>query len=180
VYDWLTPALIVADAGAPHVRLFRSDDGDWAGEREPCASIQVVSDEIFRRGNWNPREGGPKGIDVTRCGRAMVATCEAQPIAFFDVRALIRQKAAFPARQEDAAGADRARDVLLGYLSSHRSVAQAATEAIRRSCEWDIHMLQMLRNSRSWRITAPLRRIAATLRGEARRGRRRGKAGRDR
>lgn len=173
-------SLLVADAGAPHAQLFRSDEGDWGGEREPSASIQVVSDEVFRRGNWNPREGGPKGIDVTRCGRLMVATCEEQPLAFFDVRALLPQTTAVPAPPNDAAEADRAREALLRYLSAHQSSAHAATEAIRRSSEWDVHMLQVLRNSRSWRITAPLRRIAATLRGVDRRRRRGRGAGRDR
>jgi hypothetical protein len=151
-------ALLVADAGAPFVRLFRSADGDWSGERFPSASIRVLTDEAFARGNSNPQEGGPKGIDVTRDARLMVATCERQPLAFFDLAAMLDQAGATAVPEADEAGdeAERARTALLRYFVAAEARVAGATEAIRRSSEREIRLMA---NSRSWRLTAPLRRL---------------------
>lgn len=162
-------ALLVAEAGGPFVRLFRSDDRDWAGERRPDSSIRTMTEEVFRRGSGIPQEGGPKGIDVTRDGRLMATSCEAQPLAFFDMRALLGPTPALPAGLDDAGEEERVRATLLRYLASAHAAMPEPTEASRWVKEREIRMLL---DSRSWRITAPLRRIAARLR-ERRRWRRR-------
>ena len=150
-------ALLVADAGAPFVRLFRSGDGDWSGERLPSASIRVLTDKAFARGNYNPQEGGPKGIDATRDARLMVATCERQPLAFFDLAAMLGETgAAAPPEAEAADEAEQARAALLRYFAAAEARVAGATEAIRRSTEREIRLMA---NSRSWRLTAPLRRL---------------------
>ena len=37
--------ILVADAGAPVVHLYRNSGSDWTGEHQPHESIRVLSDE---------------------------------------------------------------------------------------------------------------------------------------
>lgn len=74
--------LLLADAGAPHVHIYQCDDGDWSGDRKPVKSLRIMDDEAFRNGQTNPQEGGPKGIDICRDNRILVASCEHRPITF--------------------------------------------------------------------------------------------------
>jgi hypothetical protein len=80
--------LLVADAGAPHVHVFSRDGLAWKEARDPLLSIKVIEDEPFLRGNTNPQEGGPKGLDVLVDGSLFVISCDEVPIAFFDFRAI--------------------------------------------------------------------------------------------
>lgn len=75
--------LYVADAAAPHVRVYQSETGDWNGDMGPHRTLNVLDDETFARGHVNPQEGGPKGLDLTREGDLMAVTCDEQPLAFF-------------------------------------------------------------------------------------------------
>jgi DNA-binding beta-propeller fold protein YncE len=150
-------SILVADAGAPFVHVFRSN-GEWAGDLQPDASIRVLSEESFARGNIDPAQGGPKGIDVTRDGNLMVVSCEEAPFAFFDVRELVEQ--VDPKGLGDTE-AESARDAMLRYMDFDQLKMDEATAAIRRATELEID--RMIR-SRSWRITAPLRRATAVLR----------------
>jgi hypothetical protein len=161
-------SLLVADAAAPFVHHFSSGGGDWTGERAPSASIRVMDDDVFERGRHNPGEGGPKGVDATRDGGLMVTTCEERPLAFFDVSALRVRPAALPDARSEAAEADAVRAALLRSLAAIRAETAEPAEATTRLREEEIHKLI---NSRSFRLTAPLRRIAATLRRPARRSR---------
>ena len=163
-------SLIVADAGAPFVRLFRSEDGDWAGPRDPSESIRVLGSADFRRGNHTPREGGPKGIDLSRDNRLMVTSCESRPLAFFDMQGLLGPGVTGPDDGGDANEAERARDVLLHYLAAARSSAQQETAALRRATAFDREAviarqdeIRALVTSRSWRLTAPLRTLNAMV-----------------
>jgi len=81
--------VIVADAGDPVVRAYRADDDDWCGLRQPVATSQIMTEEVFRRGRINPQEGGPKGIDVDRGMNVLVVTCDEQPLAFFDLSSVL-------------------------------------------------------------------------------------------
>ena len=74
--------LIVAAAGAPHVVVFERGDDEWVGNRSPVATVRVMDDDTFQRGNANPEEGGPKGLDIDRTGRIMAITSEHDPIQF--------------------------------------------------------------------------------------------------
>ena len=78
--------LLVADAGAPHVAVFHRAPFGWHNLAESNAVIRVLDDAVFEQGHHNPREGGPKGIDVHEPWGLMVATCAEQPLAFFDIR----------------------------------------------------------------------------------------------
>jgi|SRR5688572_6232588 len=81
--------LFVADAGAPFVHVYACDGQGWRGSRGPAASFRIMDDELFLRGRQNPQEGGPKGIDIDREANVLVATSEHQPLAFFDVEAML-------------------------------------------------------------------------------------------
>lgn len=150
-------SILVADAGAPFVHLYRSD-GDWNGDLQPVASVRVLSQESFRRGNSDPAQGGPKGVDVARNGKLMVVSCEEEPFAFFDVRDLLEQQD--PANLSNAE-AERARDALLRYMAFDQTTLDEATAAIRRATDLEIGRMT---ESRSWQITAPLRRATTILR----------------
>ncbi|MCB1866917.1 MAG: hypothetical protein KDG50_15980 [Chromatiales bacterium] len=81
--------VLVSSAGAPRVDVFRSDDGDWCGAREPVASIRVMDERTFERGQINPQEGGPKGLAIDRTGRLFAVTSDRQRLAFFDLQAAV-------------------------------------------------------------------------------------------
>ena len=151
-------SILVADAGAPLVHLYRSE-GDWAGEHLPDASIRVLSDESFQRGNSDPTTGGPKGIDVTRDGKLMVISCHEEPLDFFDVRESLDQRLGVQAN--NAVEAESTRESVLRYMAFDRLKMEEATAAIRRATDLEIGMMM---HSRSWRITAPLRSVTAALR----------------
>ena len=78
--------VFVADAGAPVVRVYKMDDRRWSGEHFPVYDLRIMDDESFGRGRTNPQEGGPKGIDLTNDDHVLVASCEEEPVVFFDVR----------------------------------------------------------------------------------------------
>ena len=151
-------SILVADAGAPLVHLYRSE-GDWAGEHLPDTSIRVLSDESFQRGSSDPTTGGPKGIDVTRDGKLMVISCHEEPLAFFDVRESLDQR--LGAQANNAVEAESTRESVLRYMAFDRLKLEEATAAIRRATDLEIGMMM---HSRSWRITAPLRSVTAALR----------------
>jgi DNA-binding beta-propeller fold protein YncE len=88
--------ILVADAGAPYLHVYAKDDQGWAGGRNPAASIRIMDDPVFARGRNNPQEGGPKGIDIDRGMNVLVATSEHQPLAFFDLPALLARAPAGP------------------------------------------------------------------------------------
>lgn len=152
-------ALLVADAGAPVIHVFRRDDGAWTGGGEPDASVPAMDDATFRRGHRNPLEGGPKGLAMTADGRLLAVTCEEQVLAFFDLPALAGEAAA--PRRDPRPEDERARAVLLRYLAAARPGVEAATRGIRHAS--DLEMRKLV-ESRSWRMTAPLRRLGATIR----------------
>jgi len=81
--------VVVADAGGPVVNAYRADGDDWRGLRQPVAASQVMSEEVFQRGRINPEEGGPKGIAVDIGMNVLATTCDCQPLAFFDLPAVV-------------------------------------------------------------------------------------------
>jgi hypothetical protein len=81
--------VVVADAGGPIVNAYSAEGDDWRGLRLPVATPQIMSEEVFQRGRINPEEGGPKGIAVDRGMNVLVATCDTQPLAFFDLPSVL-------------------------------------------------------------------------------------------
>lgn len=144
--------LFVADAGAPYLQIYARDPDEWRGVRHPVATVRIMDDALFERGRHNPEEGGPKGLDIDASSNVLVVTSECQPLAFFEVPELLRHAL--------AGGSVREQSILgvaheLSLMRESRTMAAKAAEA------------SALRNSLSWRITAPLRRINAILRGRA-------------
>jgi hypothetical protein len=137
--------LLVADAGSPFVHVFERGAHGWSGARYPSATMTVVDEHAFALGNRNPREGGPKGIDVHRDTNVVVVTCEQQPLAFFDA---------------GAASGNGGGDTLLGYellvLGDVARLREDAVEARARLTE--------LFQTKAWRLTAPARRLYGAAR----------------
>lgn len=80
--------LLVADAGAPNVNVFRSEGG-WAGEYLPFRTVRLLDSPTFERGHTSPLEGGPKGLDIDKSEELLAITCEEQPLAFFPMQAIL-------------------------------------------------------------------------------------------
>ncbi len=81
--------ILVADAGAPYVNVYAKNGKSWKGRRDPCSVFRVMDDTVFGRGRTNTQEGGPKGIDIDPRGQVLAATCESQPLAFFDLSKVV-------------------------------------------------------------------------------------------
>jgi hypothetical protein len=81
--------ILVADAGRPFVKVYAASGEDWRGPRESVTSFPVMDAETFARGNVNSEEGGPKGIDVDAGMNVLVTTNGEQPLAFFDLKAVL-------------------------------------------------------------------------------------------
>ncbi len=135
--------LYVADAGAPYVRLFHAQSGDWSGVYQPQASVRVIEHSLFLKGNRDPGEGGPKGLDYSSQASVLITTSEMQPLGFFDINA----------------------------VDSYQN-SELEEQALREDALWTeltiMHRFVALKSSLSWKITAPLRRaldsIVLTLR----------------
>jgi WD40 repeat protein len=153
--------ILTADAGAPYVNVYTRKGDDWDGEYSPELRIRVMDEATFKRGHNNPMEGGPKGIDLDSKGRILVTTCEEQPLAFFDLAQAMRlptdRPIGFPDRPESARLEFTDRTLRRHFHNITRS---------RRELVEDYEQeIQSMKQSMSWRITAPLRRMMKSLRG---------------
>ena len=142
--------LFVADAGTPYLHVYAQHPGEWRGVRNPVATVRIMDDATFQRGRHNPEEGGPKGLDIDAGSRVLVVTSECQPLGFFDVAALLQHALAGPSASEEKTLGLRYELSLM--QENRRKLAEKTAEA------------SALRNSMSWRITAPLRRLRSSLR----------------
>jgi DNA-binding beta-propeller fold protein YncE len=134
--------LIVADAGAPYLHIYAQHADEWRGVRHPVASVRVMDEAVFQTGRHNVEEGGPKGLDIDAGSNVVAVTSECQPLSFFDLPAMLQAGLAEASRREQ-----RMLDIRY-ELQMARKVVDANN----------------LRDSRSWRLTAPLRRVTSTLR----------------
>jgi len=82
--------ILVADAAARYVNVYKKEGETWCGTRDPVRLFEVMSPEVFARGRFNPQEGGPKGIDISKDTNVLVSTCESQTLAFFDLDEVLR------------------------------------------------------------------------------------------
>jgi hypothetical protein len=143
--------LLVADAGAPYLHAFASE-GDWRGARLPTATVQVVDDETFARGRKNQAEGGPKGLDVHGRAGLVAITLEEQPLAFFQLDAVL--VAGLPASFEE----ELLRYELLVLAEAEERTSRAEASAARARAE-----LSEILGTKAWRATAALRHLRALL-----------------
>lgn len=156
--------LFVADTGAPCVHIYARDDAGWGGVRHPAATIRIMDDSLFERMDGNREEGGPKGLDIDAGAKVLVVVSEGQPLAFFGLPALLDRASAGnpvptwnPRASERFQHEQRALQVSceLSILEQSNLIKTRASEAAA--------LVEKLRNSRSWRMTAPLRRLNSAL-----------------
>jgi len=142
--------LFVADAGAPYLHIYADNSDEWRGLRDPIASVKIMDDTAFEMGRHAPQSGGPKGLDIDAAGKVLVVTSEYQPLAFFDLHALLQHTVAGEGmREQTRLRFDR-------ELSAMRDNALTG-DKLRR--------LDEMLTSISWRMTAPLRRLKSLLTG---------------
>jgi DNA-binding beta-propeller fold protein YncE len=146
--------LFVADAGAPEVHVYAEDGAGWWGVRHPAATIRIMDESLFVRGQDGPEEGGPKGLDIDAGSNVLVVTSECRPLAFFDVPALLARDQLYERSQRE----QRALEVRceLNIMEHSNALKTKVMEAEA--------LVESMRNSRAWRMTAPLRRLNAALR----------------
>jgi sugar lactone lactonase YvrE len=86
--------LFVADAAQPFLHVYARVGRTWGGVQQPAASLHVIDEETFRIGlRIGPEHGGPKGVDIDRHGHVLAMSAVAQPLAFFDVCAILERMA---------------------------------------------------------------------------------------
>ena len=131
--------IFVADAGAPLVHVYKMDHRRWSGKHFPAYELRVMDNEVFIRGRANPQEGGPKGLDLTGDDRILVASCEEEPIVFFDVRKILEPPSVQSDFASKPAGAiaetERTRLSLLGHvnlMAKSNAKARAQIEALQK------------------------------------------------
>jgi hypothetical protein len=133
--------LLVADAGAPYVSVFTRAGDAWMGATYPSSWIRVLDRDTFARGHHDPREGGPKGLDVERRTNVLVVTTEQLPVAFFDLEVAL------------TCGADGAAERLVTYeLGRLRDL-----ERLRAEADDARAALSAVLETKAWRMTRPAR-----------------------
>lgn len=131
--------ILVADAGAPLVHVYKMDHRRWSGKHFPAYGLRAMDNEVFLRGHVNPQEGGPKGLDLTSDDRILVASCEEEPIVFFDVRKIFESPSAgsnaLSKQFENITEAERVRLLLLGHINliaKSNAKARAQIDALKK------------------------------------------------
>ena len=172
--------LFVADAGAPEVHVYAEDGAGWWGVRHPAATIRIMDESLFLRGRHNREEGGPKGLDIDAGSNVLAVTSECQPLAFFHVSALLERASANHPVPTESSYAARLSGAIDGQMGDHlyeRSQRHQSALDVRyelsimeqnkamktRALEAEA-LVDSNKNSRSWRLTAPLRRLHSALR----------------
>jgi hypothetical protein len=156
--DWT--CILAADAGSPYINVYTRKGDVWDGEYSPEVCIRVMDEATFKRGHYNQMEGGPKGIDLDKSGHILVTTCEEQPLAFFDFAHVMGLPVDRPIGFPDLPEAAR-------YEFRDCAVQRHLHSFVRARGELAEHYelkIQSMKQSLSWRITAPLRQVMKALR----------------
>lgn len=132
--------LLVADAGAPYVHLYDRPGAAWSGVLHPRSSLRVMDEETFDRGQANPQEGGPKGLDIDRTGRVAAITSAHQALVFLGVHAIVERATASAA--DDALQVELALEQVQLGLETRRSLVAADRRVAEASAIADAERLR--------------------------------------
>jgi hypothetical protein len=154
--------LLVADAGAPVVHVYAQGIAGWHGVRYPIATVRIMEDALFAGEQPHPEESGPKGIDVDRDSSVLAVTSQRQRLAFFSLPALLEHASRLDHTSEQWHLKQSAADV--GYELGIMQLLKAREKETEASASRLAALVTYMWNSRSWRMTAPLRRLDAILR----------------
>ena len=188
--------LVVADAGAPYVHVFRPSDDGWDGVSYPAATITVMDDDTFLRGRYNQHGGRAEGdrprpalegcssrrrsasrsrsstssaalegelgraedalvryeIDLLAKAESLKATAAAEAAQLRAEIASIRATA-----NALQAGIELVQAELERVNAEYERLHAAATESNAQLAAANDHLTQV-HQSKSWRLTAPMRR----------------------
>jgi len=150
--------ILVADAGAPYVHIYKKDASGWRGVRNPVKSFRVLKDEDFLRGHSTAYDGGAKGIDIDNSMRIFATTCEVQPLAFFDLARILEGISLEDVPSLPSSG---------GALDAKQRAFEVNYEldSSPHVSEDDLkYKLARIKHSRSWRLTAPYRWLGSFVR----------------
>jgi hypothetical protein len=152
--------IVVSDGGAPYVHIYAKNGLSWRGVLNPIRSLRVMNDEDFLRGRYNAHEGGPKGIDIDNDMNILAITCQCRPLVFFNLKSILEETS--------VRSPDSRREYQENY-SDEQSTSELRYELdiqtrLNREIEEIAEGINVLKSSRSWRITAPLRGVSSALR----------------
>jgi sugar lactone lactonase YvrE len=145
--------LFVADGGAPYLHIYERDADQWSGVRHPLVTVRIMDEAIFEKGRVNLEEGGPKGVDIAASSNVLALTSACQPLAFFDVPALLQHASASGSTPEQR---------VWGINHELRIMEESRRRLIEVRALHDT--MNALRDGISWRITGPLRRLKSFFR----------------
>ncbi len=77
--------LLVADGGAPLVHVFQAAEagGDWRDCPSPDRSVCCLDSATYLAGRDNPKEGGPKGLEILQAHDLLLLSNEMRPFSAF-------------------------------------------------------------------------------------------------
>ena len=151
--------LLLADAGKPYVNIYSCAVNGWIGKFEPVMKLQVVEEPTFIRGQYNPQEGGPKGIDLACNDEILVTTCHEQPLAFFELTHVLQSIVESKSDNHRLETSDKPlheNHILIRHLHGLENSKKTLLEKHQQE-------IKTFYNSHSWRYTAPLRWLRASL-----------------
>lgn len=144
--------ILSASAGSPYINVYEKGVVPWRGVRTPLTSFRVLNKEDFTRGQDGRRaDGGAKGIDIDNAANVLVATCEVQPLTFFDLTAILegarslqkKGKCTVDSNDLDSKRWLRTQDMIrIGY----ELYVRQTTAATMRWILTHVHVLSWLRN----------------------------------
>ena len=133
--------LFVAGTGRPYVHVFARDGQMWRGVQYPAVSVRVMQEHVFRQHpRYDQGDAGSKGIDLDPDGDVLAVTSTYQPLAFFEVAAML---------DRSTGQCDHAR-----HVTYELDVAEEQARKVKTRVE-------ALERSRSFRMTKPLRSLNA-------------------
>jgi hypothetical protein len=133
------------------------DGSGWGGVRNPFKSVRVLSDEDFLGGRPTGH-CGPKGIDIDNSMSTFVATCEIEPLAFFDLGEILEWISLM--QRNGAPRSNGFGETLYAAYERHCQEQRALEIKYELKRQESHQAIAVLKKSRSWRVTAPLRRIS--------------------